>query len=57
MLLLYTYIFSKITDVNLSAFIYRLFHQDFSSILGTNPERTNLHISYKHRYCRIEIRS
>ena len=28
----------KITEVNLSAFIYSLFHDDFSSILGTNPD-------------------
>ena len=29
--------YTKITEVNLSAFIYRLFHEDFSSKLGTNP--------------------
>ena len=26
----------KDTEVNLSAFIYRVFHEDFSSIIGTN---------------------
>ena len=26
--------FTKIIEVNLSAFAYRLFHEDFSSILG-----------------------
>ena len=30
--------FTKITEVNLSALIYRLFHKDFSLILGTNPD-------------------
>ena len=24
------------TEINLSAFVYRLYHQDFSPILGTN---------------------
>ena len=28
--------YTKITEVNLSAFVYRLFHDDFSSICGTN---------------------
>ena len=28
---------TKITEVNLSAFIYRLFHEDFSSLVGINP--------------------
>ena len=28
---------TKITEVNLSAFIYRLFHDDISSIVRTNP--------------------
>ena len=28
---------TKIPEVNLSAFIYRLFHEDFSSIIGPNP--------------------
>ena len=28
--------FTKISEVNLSTFIYRLFHEDFSSIIGTN---------------------
>ena len=26
----------KITEVNLFAFVYRLFHEDFSPIVGTN---------------------
>ena len=26
----------KITEVNLFVFIYRLFHEDFSPIIGTN---------------------
>ena len=26
---------TEITEVNLSAFVYRLFHEDFSSINGT----------------------
>ena len=29
--------YTKITEVNLFAFIYSMFHEDFSSILGTNP--------------------
>ena len=29
------YIYTKILEVNLYAFAYRLFHEDFSSILGT----------------------
>ena len=28
---------TMIAEVNLSAFIYRLFHEDFSSIVGINP--------------------
>ena len=28
--------FTKISEVNLFASIYRLFHEDFSSIIGTN---------------------
>ena len=28
---------TKIIEVNLSAFICRLFHEDFSSIVGINP--------------------
>ena len=27
---------TKITEVNLSAFVYRLFHEDFSPIVGSN---------------------
>ena len=27
--------YTKITEVNLSAFIYRLFHEDFSSLIRT----------------------
>ena len=27
---------TKITEVNLSAIIYRVFHEDFSPIVGTN---------------------
>ena len=27
---------TKITKVNLPVFVYRLFHEDFSSIIGTN---------------------
>ena len=26
----------RVTEVNLSAFVYRLFHDDFSSLVGTN---------------------
>ena len=29
------YIYTDITEVNLSVFIYRLFHEDFSSLIGT----------------------
>ena len=29
---------SKITEVKLSAFVYRLFHDDFSPIVGTNTQ-------------------
>ena len=28
--------YAKITEFNLSAFIYRLFHEDISPIVGTN---------------------
>ena len=28
--------YTKISEINLSAFIYRLFHEDFSSIVGIN---------------------
>ena len=28
---------TKISEVNLSAFTYRLFHENFSSIVGINP--------------------
>ena len=28
---------TRITEVNLSAFIYRLFHDNFSPIVGINP--------------------
>ena len=28
--------YTKMSEVDLSAFIYRLFHEDFSSIVGTN---------------------
>ena len=31
---------TKITEVNLSVFVYRLFHEDFSPILGTNHRET-----------------
>ena len=31
---LYIYIYTKILEVNLFAFAYRLFHEDFSSIIG-----------------------
>ena len=27
---------TKVTEVNLSVFVYRLFHEDFSPIIGTN---------------------
>ena len=30
--LLHMQIYTEITEVNLSAFVYRLFHEDFSSI-------------------------
>ena len=33
---------TTITEVNLTAFIYRLFHEDFSSILGINFILRNL---------------
>ena len=29
-------LYTKITEVDLSAFVYRLFHEDFSPILGKN---------------------
>ena len=29
-------IYAKITEVNLSILVYRLFHKDFSPIIGTN---------------------
>ena len=32
--------FTKITEVNLSEFVYRLFHEDFSPIVGTNLDGT-----------------
>ena len=46
---IYIFIYTGITEVNLSAFVYRLFHEDFSSLVGTSIEhsttcdsRTNL---------------
>ena len=30
--------YKKITEVNLSAYVYRLFHEDFSPIIGTNVQ-------------------
>ena len=27
---------TEITEINLSTFVYRLFHEDFSSLVGTN---------------------
>ena len=33
--------YTKISDVNLSAFTYRLFHEDFSSIIGINTVKTD----------------
>ena len=36
---------TKMTEVNLTAFIHRLFHEDFSPILRTNPEVTDRRIS------------
>ena len=30
----YIYIYTKILEVNLFAFVYRLFHEDISSIIG-----------------------
>ena len=38
-----SYRLQKITEVNLSAFVYRLFHEDFSPILGTNGLERHLH--------------
>ena len=35
----------EISKVNLSAFIYRLFHEDFSAIIGTNTGFSNLCVS------------
>ena len=35
------YIFAKVSEVNSSAFIYKLFHEDFSSIVLTNIDLTN----------------
>ena len=40
---------TKIAEVNLSVFIYRLFHEDFSSILRTNPD-------YMYVYCHYALR-
>ena len=31
-------IYTKIPEVNLFAFVYRLFHEDFSPIFGTCPD-------------------
>ena len=31
-----TIIYTKISEVNFSAFLYKLFLEDFSSIIGTN---------------------
>ena len=28
--------YTETTEVNLSAFVYRLFHEDFSSLVGAN---------------------
>ena len=35
--------YTEITEVTLSAFVYRLFHEDFSSINGTFPVHKALH--------------
>ena len=32
---IYIFIYTKILEVNLFAFAYRLFHEDFSSVVGT----------------------
>ena len=37
---------SKITEVNLSAFAYRLFHEDFSSILGAKCSEISTRFNY-----------
>ena len=37
-----SYICTKTTEVNVSAFVYKLFHKDFSPIIGTNFVETQL---------------
>ena len=42
---------TKATEVNLSAFIYRLFHKDVSSIVGINPvANSTIHVPYTQQF-------
>ena len=41
---------TKITEVNLFAFVYRLFHEDFSSIYGTYIHGTYTKILEVHLF-------
>ena len=41
-------LYTKILEVNLFAFAYRLFHRDFSPINGTLPTFYMVKISYKN---------
>ena len=44
--------FTKITEVNLSAFVYRLFHEDFSPIVGTNLDWREIFMKQSVNKCR-----
>ena len=37
-------LYTKISEVNISAFIYRLCHEDFSLIVGTNSVLVAVHV-------------
>ena len=43
-------VFTKITEINLSAFVYREFHEDFSSIVWTKFEEIEEKSSWNSLY-------
>ena len=51
-LFIYSFIYTKILEVNLFAFAYRLFHRDFSPINGAFCIGTHsLFFIYLYKYC------
>ena len=45
---------TKITEVNLSVFVYRLFHEDFSPIIGTNlDDSSTIFMPYIQQFSRV----